>query len=87
MKVRYCKLYTDEYGDTFEPGWVAEHTDAEAGRRIALGVCSEVSESARSLKLAEGAELVLECAEEPETEPVPLFGGAKPAVSGVKKVV
>jgi hypothetical protein len=38
MKVKYIKTYQDEFNDTFEAGWVAEHTDAEGARRIAKGV-------------------------------------------------
>ena len=50
MKVQYITKFKDQYGDTFQSGWVAEHTDAEAARRIALGVCVEVDKEARSRK-------------------------------------
>lgn len=79
MKVRYCKTYTDEFGDTFQPGWVAEHTDADAERRIALGVCEQVSEDAKALKLAPSAELQLECA-----EPSPLESPLPPAKASIQ---
>lgn len=46
MKVQYLKKYTDEHGFTFESGWTAEHTDAEALRRIADGICQQVSDGA-----------------------------------------
>jgi hypothetical protein len=52
MKVQYTKQFTDEYGDTFQAGWVAEHTDAEGARRIAKGVCIEVDKEARSRRQA-----------------------------------
>lgn len=46
MKVQYLKKHTDEHGFTFESGWTAEHTDAEAQRRIADGICQQVSDGA-----------------------------------------
>jgi len=46
MKVQYTQRYTDADGFTFESGWTAEHTDAEAERRIADGVCQRVSDGA-----------------------------------------
>jgi len=46
MKVQYTQKYTDADGFTFESGWTAEHTDAEAERRIADGVCQRVSDGA-----------------------------------------
>lgn len=73
MKVRYCKVYTDEFNDTFQPGWVAEHTDADAGRRIALGVCVQVADDAKALKLSPASELMVECAtpDGPDEGPLP----------------
>jgi|APGre2960657404_1045060.scaffolds.fasta_scaffold94188_2 hypothetical protein len=61
MKVKYTKVFTDEYGDTFCPGWVAEHTDAEGQRRIDLGVCVEVDQEARSRRQAPEVATSVEC--------------------------
>jgi hypothetical protein len=64
MKVQYTKRFTDEYGDTFQAGWVAEHTDAEASRRIAKGVCVEVDKEARSRRQALAVAPSVECVPE-----------------------
>ena len=61
MTVQYTKVFTDEYGDTFCPGWVAEHTDAEAARRIKAGVCIEVDQEARSRRQAPEFAPSVEC--------------------------
>lgn len=61
MKVKYTKTHRDEFGDTFLPGWVAEHTDAEAARRIALGVCVEVDKESRSRRGLPDAPPSVEC--------------------------
>lgn len=61
MKVKYIKVHTDEYGDTYQPGWVAEHTDAEAQRRISLGVCLEVDQDSRSRRQAPEVAPSVEC--------------------------
>lgn len=67
MKVQYKQSYTDEFGHKFQPGWVAEHTDAEAERRIALGVCLRVSNDARTFQLKPAKTAVTECV--PESAP------------------
>ena len=78
MKLKYTKTYTDEFGDIFQPGWVAEHTDAEGARRIALGVCEEVNPEARAFKYKVDAPLSIEeCVTPSETVDAPFFGGAK----------
>lgn len=64
MKVKYIKKHTDEYNDTFQPGWVAEHTNAEGARRIALGVCVEVDQEARSRRQAPEIQASVECVPE-----------------------
>lgn len=64
MKVQYTKQFTDEHGDTFQAGWVAEHTDAEAARRIALKVCVEVDQEARSRRQAIEVAPSVECVPE-----------------------
>ncbi len=46
MKVQYIERHTDEHGFAFEAGWTAEHTDAEAQRRIDEGVCQKVDDGA-----------------------------------------
>lgn len=81
MKVKYTKTHTDEYGDTYHPGWVAEHTNAEGARRVALGVCEEVDQNARAFKYKADAPLSIdECVPPPEQAPeeMPIFKGAKP---------
>jgi len=86
MKVKYTKTYKDEYGDTFQPGWVAEHTDAEGARRIAKGVCVEVNPEARAFKYKVDAPLSIEeCVTVPEEQPSPFFGGAKSVKTNTKK--
>jgi hypothetical protein len=78
MKVKYSKSYTDEYGDNFQPGWVAEHTDSEGQRRIDLGVCIEVNSDARAFKYKLGAALSIdECVPPAQPDPAPVFEGAK----------
>lgn len=79
MKVRYTKTYTDEFGDVFQPGWVAEHTDADGARRIALGVCEEVNPEARAFKYKVDAPLSIEeCVTNPEEKQgQPFFSGPK----------
>jgi hypothetical protein len=64
MKVKYSKVYTDEYGDTFLPGWVAEHTDSEAQRRINFGVCDKVDKESRSRRQAIEIAPSVECVPE-----------------------
>lgn len=72
MKVRYNQEYTDEYNDIYPNGCVAEHTDAEAGRRIALGVCEQVDDATKALRYQVGAELVVDaCVPEELPEPMP----------------
>lgn len=61
MKVKYTTIHLDQYGDTFLPGWVAEHTDSEAARRIALGVCVEVDKESRSRRGLPDAPPSVEC--------------------------
>lgn len=71
MKVKYTKSHTDEFGDTYQAGWVAEHTDAEAARRIALGVCEEVDKDARSRRQAPEVLASVECVPEaPANKPI-----------------
>ena len=78
MKLKYTKTYTDEFGDIFQPGWVAEHTDAEGLRRIALGVCEEVNPEARAFKYQIDAPLSIEeCVTPSAIDDAPIFGGAK----------
>lgn len=90
MKVKYIQTYKDEYNDTYQPGWVAEHTDAEGARRIALGVCEEVNPEARAFKYKPDAPLSIdECVPPAQSEDkhiwvnpeaaTPAFKGAKPA--------
>ena len=74
MKVKYTKTHTDEFGDTYEPGWVAEHTDAEGARRIALGVCEEVDQEARSRRQAPEVSVSIECVPEVDPKDKQLFG-------------
>lgn len=79
MKVKYKKTHTDEYNDTYQPGWVAEHTDAEGQRRIDLGVCEQVDDNARAFKYKAGAPLSIDECVPPEA-PAPeasIFKGAK----------
>ena len=71
MKVKYTKAYTDEFGDVFQSGWVAEHTDPEGARRIALGVCVEVDSAARALKYQPNAELSIEACVDDQDAPKP----------------
>jgi hypothetical protein len=73
MKVQYTKQFTDEHGDTFQSGWVAEHTDAEAARRIAKGVCVEVDKEARSRRQALSGAPSVECVPE-QKESGSIFG-------------
>lgn len=75
MKVQYTKTYTDIHGDTFEPGWVAEHTDAEGARRIAKGVCVEVDKESRSRRQALTVAPSVECV--PEKKESGSFMGLK----------
>ena len=78
MKVKYTKTFTDEYGDTYQPGWVAEHTDAESARRVAAGVCVEVDSEARSRRQAPEVLPSLECVPEKEhNEPKSAFKNNK----------
>lgn len=78
MKVKYTQTYKDEYNDTYQPGWVAEHTDAEGARRIALDVCEEVDKDARAFKYKVDAPLSIdECVTPAHADPLPIFGGAK----------
>ena len=78
MKVKYTKVFTDEYGDNFQPGWVAEHTDSEGQRRIDAGVCIEVNPEARAFKYKLDAPLSIdECVPPAQPDPAPIFGGAK----------
>jgi len=84
MKVKYIKTHTDEFGDVFQPGWVAEHTDAEGARRVALGVCVEVDPGARAFKYQPDAELSIEtCVTEDEAAPSP-FQNSPPLVVASK---
>lgn len=86
MKVRYTQEYTDQYDDFFPEGCVAEHTDAEAGRRIALGVCEQVDDATKALRYQVGAELVVEGCVPPDQleEPMPFVEKprGKPLVVG-----
>lgn len=79
MKVKYTKAYTDEYGDNFQPGWVAEHTDSEGERRVQKGVCIKVDENARAFKYKADAPLSIEecVAPAPKIPDEPTFKGAK----------
>ena len=71
MKVKYTKTYTDEYNSTFQPGWVAEHTDPEGQRRIELGVCEQVDQEARAFKYKAGAPLSIDvCVGEGAPDPI-----------------
>lgn len=74
MKVKYTQTYKDEYGDTYQPGWVAEHTDAEGARRIALCVCEEVDQEARSRRQAPEVSASIECVPEAAPKDKQLFG-------------
>ena len=78
MKVQYTKTYTDKFNHTFEPGWVAEHSDAEGQRRIDAGVCIKVSNEARTFKLKPVQAPALLCVpdepKEPEQEPETKLG-------------
>lgn len=63
MKVRYIQQYTDSHGDTFRPGWIAEHAEPDAIYRIGIGVCVEVTEDgAKSLRIPEEKPIFTECA-------------------------
>ena len=73
MKVQYTKEHTDQYGDTFQPGWVAEHTDAEAQRRIDLGLCVQADKEARSRRQTIKAPPSVECVPEIEMKK-PILG-------------
>lgn len=86
MKVKYKKTHQDEYGDIFQPGWVAEHTDAEGARRIALGVCEEVNPEARAFKYKVDAPLSIEeCVTVEQEENTPFFTGAKSVKTNTQK--
>lgn len=86
MKVKYTKVFTDEYGDTFCPGWVAEHTDSEGQRRIDLGVCIEVNSDARAFKYQIDAPLSIEeCVTIPEKQESPFFSGPKSIATNKQK--
>lgn len=61
MKVRYTIDYTDEYQTFFPIGCVAEHSEGEALKRIALGVCEETDKNAFSRKAPPTGGLPLEC--------------------------
>lgn len=66
MKVKYIKYYEDEFGDKYEVGWVAEHAQPEAEKRIALGVCETVGSDTKALKYKVGQKLLVdECAADP----------------------
>lgn len=87
MKVRYTKEYTDSHGDTFKPGWIAEHSEPDSLYRIGLGVCVEVTEDgAKSLKLHEEKPVFTECAS-PQTpeDNMPLREMAIPRTSTPKR--
>lgn len=67
MKVRYIKDHTDEFGQFFKAGCVAEHTDAEAARRKSLGVCADVDQAAYSRNQPPEIDPSIECA--PKDQP------------------
>lgn len=49
MKVQYLKDYPDPSISpdfVFKKGWTAEHTEKEGQRRVDLGLCEKVSDSA-----------------------------------------
>ena len=87
MKVRYTKTFTDSYGDTFRPGWIAEHAEPEALARIALGVCEQVTDDgAKSLKLKADAPVFVECASPAAPEDsLPMRDAATPRTSTPKR--
>jgi hypothetical protein len=62
MKVRYTKDYTDEYGQFFPAGCVAEHPETEGMKRIVAGVCKETDPDAYSRRQPLSAPLPVECA-------------------------
>lgn len=64
MKVKYTKVHTDEYGDTYQPGWVAEHTETDGKARVALGVCVEVDPESRSRRQTPEETASTECVPE-----------------------
>lgn len=61
MKVRYIKNHTDEFGQYFPIGCVAEHPDSEGQARIALGVAEETNKNAFSRRLPPEQAVSLEC--------------------------
>lgn len=69
MKVRYLKTFTDEFKCTLEPGWVAEHTEPEGTRRIALGVCERVDDNTRAFRYKLNAPLAIDLCVDDSVKP------------------
>jgi hypothetical protein len=61
MKVRYIKNHTDEHGQFFPAGCVAEHPETEGMARIVAGVCKETDPDAYSRRQPLSAPLPVEC--------------------------
>ena len=77
MKVQYIVTHVDEYGQQYEPGWVAEHTDGEGARRIAQGLCVEVDSEARAFKYKIDAPLSIDECVPPKSDELPEFQSPK----------
>lgn len=69
MKVKYTQDHTDEYGQFFPVGCVAEHSDAEGARRVLSGVCEEAPATAFSRQMPPGVLFSEECVPAPMPEP------------------
>ncbi len=71
MKIRYIKQFTDEHGMTFETGWVAEHSQSDCEKRVALGVAVYAEEGTRALRYSVDAPVLVDACAAPEpTEPL-----------------
>lgn len=66
MKIRYIKHYTDEHNTTFLPGWVAEHSQSDCEKRVALGVAIYAEEGTRALRYSASAPVLVDACAAPE---------------------
>lgn len=66
MKIRYTKQFTDEYGVTFNPGWVAEHSQSDCEKRIASGVAVAAEDGSRALRYSATQEVLVDACAVPE---------------------
>ena len=61
MKVRYIKNHTDEFGQVFPKGCVAEHDEKTAEDRIAHGLCEETNQNAFSRRMPAEVAVSTDC--------------------------